>query len=384
MRQFRLVVRHLAYVVQESGTARFLRVQAQLRRHYGTEVGRLAAVLQKVLAVGGTVFHAPNHADELRVQTVDAEVDGGALARLDDFFLHLAAHFGHYLLDAGRVYAAVHHQLVERQARYLAAHRVEAAQDDGLRGVVHYDFDTGGGLKGTDVASLAAYDFTLYLVVVYVEDRHGVLYRRLGGHTLYGLYHDTLGLLAGRHLGVVHYVVDIAGGCRLGLVLERLHEFLLGIFGRQAGDMLQFLAGLARHVLKLGVAAVKLRLFAVEAPLQLVELVLAALEVALQVAQLLLLLFVAGFGALHALHLLAGLALRLVEHLHALLAGFETPFFADYVGFALRVFQFTFRFRQHQVGCRFRIFLRDLSRHQVACHYPDNKSQYNPYRCHYS
>ena len=60
------------------------------------------------------------------MQAVYAEVDGRALAGLYYFLLHLTAHFGHHLFDAGRMDASVHHELVERKARYLAAHRVEA------------------------------------------------------------------------------------------------------------------------------------------------------------------------------------------------------------------------------------------------------------------
>ena len=60
VRQFGLVVGHLADVVQQSGAACLLRVQAQLRGHDGAEVGCLAGMLEEVLAVRRTVFHLPD------------------------------------------------------------------------------------------------------------------------------------------------------------------------------------------------------------------------------------------------------------------------------------------------------------------------------------
>ena len=52
----------------------------------------------------------------------------------------------HDFLDAGRMDAAVDHELVQGQAGDLAADRVEGGQHDGVRGVVHDDFHAGGGL----------------------------------------------------------------------------------------------------------------------------------------------------------------------------------------------------------------------------------------------
>jgi len=210
----------------------FLGVQAKFRGHNGTEIGGLAGMLKKILAIARTVFHLAYHADKVGMQPVDAEVDGSTFAGLYDFFLNLLAHFIHDLLDACGMDASVGHELMERQAGYLAAHRVEAGEHDGLGGVVDNDFNAGSGLKGADVAALAADDAALDFVAVDVEHRHGILDCGLGGNALDCLNHDTLGLLVGRHLGFVHYFVHILGGSRFGLVLERLHEFLLGFLRR--------------------------------------------------------------------------------------------------------------------------------------------------------
>ena len=51
MRQLRLVIGHLAYVMQQSCPLGQLRVKTQFSSHYGAQVGHFARVLQKVLSV---------------------------------------------------------------------------------------------------------------------------------------------------------------------------------------------------------------------------------------------------------------------------------------------------------------------------------------------
>ena len=104
---------HLADVVQQAGALGFLHVEAHLGRHRGAEVGHFARVLQQVLAVAGAEAHAAHHLNQLGVQAVNAQVDDGFLADFDDFLFDVLAGFGHNLLHAGRVNAAVLHQQVQ-------------------------------------------------------------------------------------------------------------------------------------------------------------------------------------------------------------------------------------------------------------------------------
>ena len=64
-------------------------------------------MLQKVLTIRRTVFHLTNDADELRMQTVNAQVNGRSLTSLDHFFLDLLLHLGNDFFNASRVNAAV-------------------------------------------------------------------------------------------------------------------------------------------------------------------------------------------------------------------------------------------------------------------------------------
>ena len=57
---------------------------------------------------------------------MDTEVDGGSFAGFHDFFFNLLAHLGHHFLDAGRVDAAVGHELMQGEAGDFAAHGVKS------------------------------------------------------------------------------------------------------------------------------------------------------------------------------------------------------------------------------------------------------------------
>ena len=164
VRQFRLFFRNLANVVQQTGALGNFGIQAQFTGQDGADVGYLAGVLQQVLAIGGTVFHAADQAHQFHAQAVDAQVYAGAFSGFQDFFFQLLLDFGHHFLDAGGVDATVYNQLMQGQAGYLAADRIEGAEQDGVRSVVHHNFYAGSGLQGADVAALAANDAAFNLV----------------------------------------------------------------------------------------------------------------------------------------------------------------------------------------------------------------------------
>ncbi len=245
------------------------------------------------------------------MESVDSEVYGGALSGLHDLVVELLLHLCHDLLDTCRVDTSVRHELVQRQAAELASYRVEGGDDDRLRRVVNHDLHTAGSLERADVSSLTADDAALHLVIVDVEDGDGVLYRGLGSHTLYCLKHDLLSLLVGVELGLVHYLVDVALRLCLGLVLERLHEARLGLFGAQAGELLELLALLYLHLLELLLLDGKELLLILYALLRLVVLLLLAGYLLLALVQGHLPLLCAVLGLLDLLSALLHLLLEL-------------------------------------------------------------------------
>ena len=83
-----LVVDRLADVVQQPGPLGLFDVEAQLCGHDAAEEGNLQGVLQYVLAVAGAVLQLADQLEQLRVDPVDAQVEGGLLPGLLDVHLH--------------------------------------------------------------------------------------------------------------------------------------------------------------------------------------------------------------------------------------------------------------------------------------------------------
>ena len=280
-----ILIGHLTYIVQQSGALGLLRIQTELGSHHGTEVGRFTGVLQQVLAVAGTILHLTHDTNQLGMQTVDTQVDGRALTRLDNLIIKLLLHLGHHFLDAGGVDATVAHQLVQGQAANLTTHGIEGRDDDGLGRVVDDDFHAAGSLQCTDVTTLTANDAALDVVVVDVEHRHAILDSRLGSHALNRLDDNLLSLRIGIELGLVDNLVDIAGSIGAGLVLQALHQTGLGLFSTQTGEFLQLLALLTLHLLQFLLLDGKEFLLVVHALLVLLDLLLAAAQLFLALVE---------------------------------------------------------------------------------------------------
>ena len=230
---------------------------------------------------------------------------------------------------------AVGNQLMERETRNLAAHRVESREDDGLRRIVHNNLHTRRSFQRPDVTALTADDAAFHLVVVDMEDGYGVLDSSLCGDTLDGLHDNLLGFLVGAHAGVFHNLVDVGHGIGLCLIFQRLDELRLRLLGREAGDGLQLLLGLAVELLGLLLAVFDSRLLLLELLLRFLNLVLRPCHLALFLVELLLALPEPLVGLL--LLLLLGLHHLLMLQLEGdeLLFGFDNLVLLQYFGFFL-------------------------------------------------
>ena len=92
-------------------------------------------VVQHVLAVARAVLEPADQLDDLGRQSRDAGVVGGLLAGLADDEVDLGARLGDDLLDPAGMDAAVLDELGQRDARDLAADRIEAADRTTVSGV---------------------------------------------------------------------------------------------------------------------------------------------------------------------------------------------------------------------------------------------------------
>ena len=224
VRALDLVVDGLADVVEQAAGLRDLDVGADLGGDHRGQPRCLDDVVEHVLAVARPVLQPAEELDQLRRQARHAGLVGGRLAGLADDQVDLGAGLGDDLLDPAGVDPAVADELRQREPGDLAADRVEARQDDRLRGVVDDQVDAGRLLEGPDVAALAADDPALHLVVREMDDGDRVLGGVVGGDALDRGHDDVAGLLVGLLAGPP---LDRAGeldGVVLGLLADGLEE----------------------------------------------------------------------------------------------------------------------------------------------------------------
>jgi hypothetical protein len=147
-------------------------------------VGALERVLEDVLSIARAVAEPAQDLRELFVHLTAVRLEDGLLPRLLDVLFDLGLGAVVHLLDTGRMDASVLDELCERELRDLPADTVERGEDDGLRGVVDDEVDSGEVLEGPDVSALTANDPALHVVGRELDDRHGRLRSVARGNAL--------------------------------------------------------------------------------------------------------------------------------------------------------------------------------------------------------
>src|SRR5690606_12173275 len=123
--QFRIIVRNLSNIMQQTCAFRHFHIQAKLCRHGSTEVRYFSRVLQQVLPVRRAVPHSSHHPNQLRVQSVNTQVNHCPLPDFYNLVVNQLLGFSHHLFNTCRVNTSVCDQTVQRQARNLPSNRVE-------------------------------------------------------------------------------------------------------------------------------------------------------------------------------------------------------------------------------------------------------------------
>ena len=182
------------------------------------------------------------------MQAVDARVERRLLAGLLDAEVDFALRFLDHFLDACRMDAAVLDELFERDARDLAAHRIEARQDDGFRRIVDDEVDARQRLERADVAALAADDAALHLIVRQCHDRHRRLGDMVGGAALDGDGEDVAGFLVRFVPRLLLVLLDLHGLLVLEFLFRLGHEDVLRFVGRETRDALELRLLLFMHL----------------------------------------------------------------------------------------------------------------------------------------
>ena len=236
---FNLVVDGLADIMQQTCTACRNRIEAEFAGHHAGNVCHLDGVLQDVLTITGAVAQAAENLDQLRMNAVDAGLEGSTLAFALDDLLNLTASLVNHFLNASRMNTTVNDQLFEGQTCDLTANRIERGQGDSFGRIVDDEVYAGKGFQRADIASLSADNAALHLVVRQRNDRNGRLGYLIGGTAL-NCGRDNLagGLLA----LVLQALIDLAqlDGCIVGcFVFNGLDEHIACFVTGHAGNLLQ-------------------------------------------------------------------------------------------------------------------------------------------------
>ena len=171
-----LLIDRLADVVQQAGAARELDVEPELGRHQAGEIADLDRVQQHVLRVRRAELAAGRAARTSSGCTlVQAEIEHRLLAGLLALRLDLLSCLARRPPRCASDGCARRRRAREREPRDLAAHRVEAGDDDRLGRVVDDEVDAGRRLERADVAALAADDAALQVVRRQRHHRDGAL-----------------------------------------------------------------------------------------------------------------------------------------------------------------------------------------------------------------
>jgi hypothetical protein len=331
-----LVREHLAHIVQQRAALGHRRVETELPGHDAGQVRHFLGMLQDVLPVARAIVHAPDELHELCVQSVCADFVRRLLAHFLDGRFDFLARLGHHFFDAARMDAPVGHQLLQRQSRDFASHRIEARHHHRVRRVVDDHVDARGELERTDVATLASDDPAFHFVVGQRYRRHADFGRVLGGNALHGERDDFLRLALGVSSRGLANLPDSV--CRLGLCFlgETAHQFRFRITRGHTGQLLETSTLLGDEFVEL---AFPLRHDLLASP----EIAAAAAELLLALIEDIVLAIETGFALLHsplgALELFAALAgvdlPGLAQFDRLFLAGDDRRF-SQGVGFASR------------------------------------------------
>ena len=196
-------------------------------------------MLQQVLTIAATILHLTNDTNQLWVQAMHTKVYGCTLTSLNDFLVNLLLHLRHDLLNTGRMNTSISYQLMQGQTADFTSNGVESTDNNSLWGIIYYNLNTCSSLQGTNVTTFTTNDTALYLVVLDMENSYTVLNSRFCCHTLDGLYDNSLSLLVGSHLGIIHNLVDIGSSTCLGLILKRFYQTFTSLIHTETRDLLQ-------------------------------------------------------------------------------------------------------------------------------------------------
>src|ERR1035437_2898246 len=236
VRAFDLVSQRLADIVQQGSATSLLFVQPQLGGHRAADERGFDRMHQHVLRVAVAILEHPEQLDQFGMDSVHADLDDRALTGLANRFLDLLLGLANDFLDTTGMNAAIRDELLESDARYFAPDGVVTGNHHGLGSIVEHYIDAGGRLDRPDIASFAADDAALHLVVGESQHRDRALGDELAGQPLDGDCDDSFGAAVGLLARLFLDDSYVLGSVGARLADHLVHQRALGFLASQAGD----------------------------------------------------------------------------------------------------------------------------------------------------
>ncbi len=212
MGSFHLMIHCFADIMQETRTLGHADIQTQFSGKESGELRYFHGMLQYILSVAGTIVQFAKKLDQLRVNTVHADFQCGGFPLLFNSGIHFFSCLLYHLLDSGRMNAAIHDELLERNAGDFTTDRIKPGDDDCFRRVINDEIHTGHRLKRADIAPLTPDDPSLHFVVRKLHNGDRCLGDIIGSASLNRADDQFLGLLVGLFLCFRFHFLDHDSG----------------------------------------------------------------------------------------------------------------------------------------------------------------------------
>ena len=319
-----------AEVVQKACALSGNRIETKLGSHNAAQVRDFERVVQNALAERGAEAQAAKRANELGMQVVNTNVERRLLASLLDLLVHELFGLRVHLFDASGMNAAVGDEVFHGDAANFTTNGIEARNGYALRRVVDEQVYARKLLEAANIATFATDNAALQVVGRNVDGFHRGFGRVIGGDALNCEAQDFARLLVGFSLGTLLGLANNGGAFMRDLIAKVVEQFLLRLFGRHAGDMLE------AHIYFLN-GTVQIALTTLDLTLHGRELMLAGIEALDAAINGFLALRNAVFGGTNFLHALFVLSLSFLLHLEHFVFGFNHSFAAHGFCLALRL-----------------------------------------------
>ena len=240
MGAFHFLRHRFSDVVEQSGSSCKGTVNTQLIGNDSGNVRNLHRMIQNILAVTGTVHQASQNFDKFVVQPMNAGFKNGFLAGLFDAGFHFSLGFFHRFFNTGRMNSAVGNQLFKGQSGNLSPDRIEARNGDRLRGVVNNQIHARRRFHGTDISAFSADDPAFHVIVGKGHHRNGRFGDLIGSDSGNGKSDNVACLFFCVFLELRFDFNQLLCSFKACLLLDLSDQQLLGAFGSQSGEFLQF------------------------------------------------------------------------------------------------------------------------------------------------